>query len=98
MGTNLQGYHLLWPDLPTFSNSSSLRAPPRDVLCGLRLRPKTVAYFVQVIRARYGDGGRQRKQLAGFSIIQSTTNRMKPERLPGRAQSALARRYSRGLG
>lgn len=19
MGTNLQGYHLLWPDLPTFS-------------------------------------------------------------------------------
>ena len=40
MGTNLQGYHLLWPDLPTFS------------------------------QLQFG--------LAGFSIIQSTTNRMKP--------------------
>ena len=52
MGTNLQGYHLLWPDLPTFSQLQ-FTAPLTN----------------RIIRI---------KGLAGFSIIQSTTNRMKP--------------------
>lgn len=34
MGTNLQGYHLLWPDLPTFSQLQ-FTAPFRP----LNLRP-----------------------------------------------------------
>ena len=78
MGTNLQGYHLLWPDLPTFSQ-------------------------LQFTAPLY-----QGRRLAGFSIIQSTTNRMKPGEkevntllLRNEAsclfffkpQSALARRY-----
>ncbi len=50
MGTNLQGYHLLWPDLPTFSQLQFTAPAP------------------------LGKGG----GLLGFSIIQSTTNRMKP--------------------
>jgi len=53
MGTNLQGYHLLWPDLPTFSQL------------------QFTAPFLNIIEY-------QVKGLAGFSIIQSTTNRMKP--------------------
>lgn len=52
MGTNLQGYHLLWPDLPTFSQ--------------LQFTAPFTKYKYKV------------KGLAGFSIIQSTTNRMKP--------------------
>lgn len=50
MGTNLQGSHLLWPDLPTFSQLQ-FTAPLTNIKV---------------------------KGLAGFSIIQSTTNRMKP--------------------
>ena len=50
MGTNLQGYHLLWPDLPTFSQL------------------QFTAPFTNRIE----------RDLLGFSIIQSTTNRMKP--------------------
>jgi hypothetical protein len=52
MGTNLQGYHLLWPDLPTFSQ--------------LQFTFESFTNESQV------------KGLLGFSIIQSTTNRMKP--------------------
>ena len=33
MGTNEQGYHLLWPDLPIFLENGSLRAPPRHQSC-----------------------------------------------------------------
>ena len=50
MGTNLQGYHLLWPDLPTFSQ---------------------LQFTAPFTKSKV-------KGLAGFSIIQSTTNRMKP--------------------
>ena len=50
MGTNPQGYHLLWPDLPTFSQLQ-FTAPFRNL---------------------------KEEGLAGFSIIQSTRNRMKP--------------------
>ena len=39
---------------------------------GLRLRCAQKRLLTLFIRARYGDGGRQRKQLAGFSIIQSS--------------------------
>lgn len=93
MGTNEQGYHLLWPDLPTFSENQFTARPTPSVLCCLRLRPKTVAYFVQVIRARYGNLTLPRLLLAGFSIIQSTTNRMKPLLFHYVPCSALARRY-----
>ena len=52
MGTSLQGYHLLWPDLPTFSQLQF-----------------TAPFTNRIIII---------KGLAGLSIIQSTTNRMKP--------------------
>ena len=67
MGTNLQGYHLLWPDLPTFSQLQ-FTAPFRNL---------------------------KEEGLAGFSIIQSTRNRMKPLRISFDENpcSALARRY-----
>jgi len=56
MGTNEQGYHLLWPDLPIFlENQFTARPTPSSVLCCLCLRPKTVADFVQLRRARYGN-------------------------------------------
>ena len=42
MGTNLQGYHLLWPDLPTFYNYSSLRAPPRKSCVAYACAPLTL--------------------------------------------------------
>ena len=51
---SLQGYHLLWPDLPTFSQLQFTA-------------PFTNTNRIIII-----------KGLAGFSIIQSTTNRMKP--------------------
>ena len=58
MGTNEQGYHLLWPDLPIFlENQFTARPTPSSVLCCLCLRPKTVADFVQLRRARYGNTG-----------------------------------------
>ena len=51
MGTNEQGYHLLWPDLPIFlENQFTARPTPSSVLCCLCLRPKTVADFVQLRR------------------------------------------------
>ncbi|CAL9070163.1 unnamed protein product (mitochondrion) [Musa banksii] len=40
MGTNEQGYHLLWPDLPTFYETSSLRAPPRKSCVAYACAPK----------------------------------------------------------
>ena len=95
MGTNEQGYHLLWPDLPIFlENQFTARPTPSSVLCCLCLRPKTVADFVQLRRARYGNTA-YALLLAGFSIIQSTTNRMKPLRISFDENpcSALARRY-----
>lgn len=52
MGTNEQGYHLLWPDLPTFSENQFTARPTPSVLSCLRLRPKTLADFVQLRRAR----------------------------------------------
>ena len=56
MGTNEQGYHLLWPDLPIFlENQFTARPTQSSVLCCLCLRPKTVADFVQLRRARYGN-------------------------------------------
>ena len=71
MGTNLQGYHLLWPDHPTFSQLQFTA-------------PFTNTNRIIII-----------KGLAGFSIIQSTTNRMKPLRISFDENpcSALARRY-----
>ena len=94
MGTNEQGYHLLWPDLPTFSENQFTARPTPSVLCCLRLRPKTVAYFVQVLPGALRQHS-LRLLLAGFSIIQSTTNRMKPLRISFDENpcSALARRY-----
>lgn len=59
MGTNLQGYHLLWPDLPTFSQLQ-FTAPFRN------------------LQSRYEVTRLKEEGLAGFSIIQSTINRMKP--------------------
>src|ERR1041384_6210773 len=56
MGTNEQGYHLLWPDLPIFlENQFTARPTPSSVLCCLCLRPKKVADFVKLRRARYGN-------------------------------------------
>jgi hypothetical protein len=53
---NEQGYHLLWPDLPIFlENQFTARPTPSSVLCCLCLRPKMVADFVQLRRARYGN-------------------------------------------
>jgi len=40
MGTTEQGYHVLWPDLPTFYETSSLRAPPRKSCVAYACAPK----------------------------------------------------------
>jgi len=83
MGTNLQGYHLLWPDLPTFSQLQ---------FTALNFSKKLGLKATQLLRER----------VAGFSIIQSTTNRMKPGEkkkkcarvcFSSKPQPALARRY-----
>ena len=74
MGTNEQGYHLLWPDLPIFSENQFTARPTPSVLCCLRLRPKTVADFVQLRRARYGNTA----YACCLLVFPSSNPRMKP--------------------
>jgi hypothetical protein len=63
---NKQGYHLFWPDLPILlENQFIVRPTPSSVLCCLWLRPKMVADFVQLRRARYNNTACF--LLAGFS-------------------------------
>ncbi|KAI4965573.1 hypothetical protein ZWY2020_051327 [Hordeum vulgare] len=95
MGTNEQGYHLLWPDLPIFLENQFTARPTRHQSC--------VAYACAPKRllTLYNSVGRATATFlttlaaCWFSIIQSTTNRMKPLRISFDENpcSALARRY-----
>ena len=81
MGTNLQGYHLLWPDLPTFSQLQ-FTAPFTN-----RISSKGACWFIHhPIHNKSNETWRKRSE----HFAEALTRRLCFSSNP---QSALARRY-----
>jgi len=89
MGTNLQGYHLLWPDLPTFSQLQfTAPAPlPLGKSGGLLVYPSS--------NPRMKPGEKERSEHEAEERSSSPKRRGTKLRVcfSSKPQSALARRY-----
>ena len=90
MGTNLQGYHLLWPDLPTFSQLQfpaplRLRNRPKWLESLLSFEAVACWFFHHPIHNKSNETWRKRSEHFAEVFIRVCFS--------SNPQSALARRY-----
>nr|AXU98878.1 hypothetical protein [Brassica juncea]AXU98970.1 hypothetical protein [Brassica juncea]AXU99032.1 hypothetical protein [Brassica juncea] len=87
IGTNLQGYHLLWPDLPTFSQlqfTAPFRNLKEEVRSNSTERRGACWFFHHPIHKKSNETWRKRSEHFGTKLRLSFSSNPK---------SALARRY-----